>query len=273
MSFDWHARHHQAALDGMLSLTLEERGAYNTLLDLIYSRAGPIPDDERWLAGWMGCSVKKWRLLRSTLLVKGKIHETDHAGQAALMNARAVLEIQSASTRRRVAAESGASGGRKTAQKKTKPKENNDEGQATLGGSLKLRQGQDIDSSSVAKATAQSALKVEAVTPQDREEQDPDTQAWALAVTVLTHSGLTDRQARGFFGGLLKRHGIKASEMLIPLIHCEDAGTLDAQAYLAQAAQNLITRRQAHDRPDQNRNPRDDRLRSMLAGAVAAADG
>lgn len=119
-------------------LTLEERGAYNTVLDLIYQRAGAVPDEERWLAGWMGCSVKKWRLLRAALIVKGKLTTCDHNGQPGLMNDRAALELQSASTRRRVAAESGAKGGRKTAQANTKANENNTDIEATLQGSPQL---------------------------------------------------------------------------------------------------------------------------------------
>ena len=34
----WYKRDPDAALSGMFELTLEERGAYNTILDLIYSR-------------------------------------------------------------------------------------------------------------------------------------------------------------------------------------------------------------------------------------------
>lgn len=139
MSFEWHARYHQSALDGMLMLTLEERGAYNTILDLIYARGGPVPDDERFLAGWMGCSVKKWRLIRSTLLVKAKLYECEVCGQPSLMNERAAQEIASAASRRRVAAESGAKGGRKAAETQKNHSKNNADAQATLEGSLKLK--------------------------------------------------------------------------------------------------------------------------------------
>lgn len=138
MSLPWHARNHQDALDGMLSLSLEERGAYNTILDLIYSRSGPVPDDERWLAGWMGCSVKKWRIIRATLIYKLKLTETTHLGMPALMNERARLELESASTRRRVAAESGAKGGRKSAQAAAKSNDFKDESEGSLEGCLKL---------------------------------------------------------------------------------------------------------------------------------------
>ena len=36
----WYKRDPNAALTGMASLTLEERGAYNTILDLIYAHDG-----------------------------------------------------------------------------------------------------------------------------------------------------------------------------------------------------------------------------------------
>ena len=35
----WYKRDPAAALEGMLGLTIEERGAYNALIDLIYARA------------------------------------------------------------------------------------------------------------------------------------------------------------------------------------------------------------------------------------------
>ena len=45
----WYARDPRAALTGMMELTLEERGAYNTILDLIYCHDGEVVDDEIFL--------------------------------------------------------------------------------------------------------------------------------------------------------------------------------------------------------------------------------
>lgn len=125
MTFDWYARYHRDALDGMLSLTLEERGAYNTLLDLIYSRGQPIPDDGRWLAGWMGCSLRKWNTIRAGLIFRGKIHALSFNGVDCLMNARAADELLAADYRRRKLSENGAKGGRKPAQTRQEVNENN----------------------------------------------------------------------------------------------------------------------------------------------------
>lgn len=125
----WHARYHRQALDGMQCLTLEERGAYNTILDLIYDRQAPLPDDPRWLAGWMGVSLRKWATLRATLIVKGKLYVTP---DGRLANVRADFELETAAELSRNRAETGAKGGRKRRENGTDPNKNNDVGQAGL---------------------------------------------------------------------------------------------------------------------------------------------
>lgn len=136
--FGWHPRSHRAALEGMRRLTLEERGAYNTLLDLIYDRSGPIPDDPRWLSGWMGCSLRKWNAIREMLIEQGKIYAVMIKTEPCLMNQRAAVEIENQSKFARNLSESGAKGGRKRAENATALNENNDLGQAPLQASLKL---------------------------------------------------------------------------------------------------------------------------------------
>lgn len=109
---EWHARYHRDALDGMRALTLEERGAYQTILDLIYDYGRPISDDPRWLAGWLGVSVRKWSALRAALIQKGKIAVSD----GVISNSRALSEIEKAVKRQRVLSESGVRGGNKSAE-------------------------------------------------------------------------------------------------------------------------------------------------------------
>lgn len=125
MTFEWHTRYHRAALDGMLTLSLEARGAYNTVLDLIYAKGAPVADDPRWLAGWMGCSVKKWLPIRAALIDRGKLVEVEHQGQVCLMNPRAMRELDEAEMRRRKAADSGRKGGMISADARRKLSESN----------------------------------------------------------------------------------------------------------------------------------------------------
>ena len=125
----YHKRYHSDALAGFMPLTLEERGAYQTLLDMIYDRGGPLIDNERLLAGYMNCSVRKWRQVRESLIAKGKIG-IDRDGHIA--NRRARKEIENASKTQRKLIESGAKGGRARAENEKLPNENNEMAQASL---------------------------------------------------------------------------------------------------------------------------------------------
>lgn len=69
----FHRRFHADAIMGTRDLLLEERGAYYDLLDLMYDKGRPIPDEPRYLAGFMGISVRKWNTIRDSLLASGKI--------------------------------------------------------------------------------------------------------------------------------------------------------------------------------------------------------
>lgn len=73
----WYKRDPVAALEGMSNLTMEERGAYNTLLDLIYARGGAVDDDDRFIAGWQRCDVRVWRRIRARLIDLEKIYVLD----------------------------------------------------------------------------------------------------------------------------------------------------------------------------------------------------
>jgi uncharacterized protein YdaU (DUF1376 family) len=119
------------ALTGLhfMPLTLEERGAYQTLLDMMYDRGGPLIDNERLLAGYMNCSLRKWRQIRADLIEKGKISIT-RDGQ--ICNSRARKEIENQSKTHRKLIESGAKGGRTRAENEKKSNENSETGQASL---------------------------------------------------------------------------------------------------------------------------------------------
>ena len=109
------------------------------------------------------------------------------------------------------------------------------------------------------------ALEAKGIGPKpahDGDDHDPDAQAWALAVSLLTkRAGLAERQARTFFAGLLKRHSLRASEIYVALAHAEDAGTPDLPSYLTAAAQNA--RQEArHDRPHRS-SPGQDKLANV----------
>jgi uncharacterized protein YdaU (DUF1376 family) len=88
----WYPRDMNAALTGMASLTLEERGAYNTVLDLIYAHGGAVDDNDRFLAGWCRVDVRVWKRIRERLIAEKKLY----VNGSTLRNARADWVIDAA---------------------------------------------------------------------------------------------------------------------------------------------------------------------------------
>lgn len=69
----WYKRDPDAALAGMAELTLVERGAYNSIIDLLYSRSGNVPDDDVLVARMIGCHWREWKAVKGRLIARGKI--------------------------------------------------------------------------------------------------------------------------------------------------------------------------------------------------------
>ena len=97
----WYKRDPRAAISGMMSLTLEERGAYNTILDLIYINDGALVDDPKTICRWLNCNIRRWKRLRLRLLDCGKLYV--HGG--CLHNERADNEANIAKRLIKVSAE------------------------------------------------------------------------------------------------------------------------------------------------------------------------
>lgn len=57
----------------MNTLSLAERGAYNSVIDLLYSRDGDVPDDDVFIARAISCHVRQWRTVKASLTAAGKI--------------------------------------------------------------------------------------------------------------------------------------------------------------------------------------------------------
>lgn len=119
----YHFRYHDDALRGYRELSLEERGAYTTLLDLMYSDDWFIKDNERILAAEMGVSTRKYRSLRDSLIRKGKIYYVE---PGLLSNRRFEEEARRRDERRVSAQIRGKFGGRNKAENDKKRKEFND---------------------------------------------------------------------------------------------------------------------------------------------------
>lgn len=77
-------------IEGTVGMSFELKGAYRLVLDLIYMQGGNLPDDERYISGLLGCTIRKWKSLRSELVSRGKIQVNGEF----LTNERAVSELE-----------------------------------------------------------------------------------------------------------------------------------------------------------------------------------
>jgi uncharacterized protein YdaU (DUF1376 family) len=73
MSLPYYKRFPRDFLEGTIGLSFETKGAYAIVLDLIYMRDGRLPDDARYIAGQLGCSVRKWTGILADLVAAGKL--------------------------------------------------------------------------------------------------------------------------------------------------------------------------------------------------------
>lgn len=128
MTRPWYRRFPDNFIAGTVGLTLEEKGAYSLVLDLMYVRGGPVPDEPRYIAGVCNCSVRKWNAIRLRLLTLGKIHVVD----GYLTNDRVEKEIENSLKDAQERAENGAKGGNKTAENRTNTNKNNGHRPASL---------------------------------------------------------------------------------------------------------------------------------------------
>lgn len=90
----WHKRWHGNALVGMRELSLELRGAYTTILDVMYDAGGPVRLDERRLCGELDCDVRVFKRVMTALLAADKIRLWSDGKTVWLVNDK-VLEITS----------------------------------------------------------------------------------------------------------------------------------------------------------------------------------
>lgn len=70
----YYPRYPRDFFEGTAGLSLEEKGAYGLVLDLIYMMGDRgLPDDPQYIAGQLGTSVRKWNSLRKSLIERGKL--------------------------------------------------------------------------------------------------------------------------------------------------------------------------------------------------------
>lgn len=73
----WCKRVPRAALEEMADLNLQQRGGFITILDLICDSEDNLRNDDRFLAGFMGCDVRIAKRIKLELISLGKLFIED----------------------------------------------------------------------------------------------------------------------------------------------------------------------------------------------------
>lgn len=115
----WYQRYPADWIMGTKGLTLEQKGAYNEILEYLNERDHALPDDDRIISTLLGCSPQKWRTIKPVLVQRG--HITIHNDY--LTNPRFEREKAERDLRKAVAAEDGRKGGKKSAEMRAKQAE------------------------------------------------------------------------------------------------------------------------------------------------------
>ncbi|QXQ08271.1 YdaU family protein [Sphingosinicellaceae bacterium] len=116
----WYRRNPIDHLSEVQGLGADAIGALSVLTDMIFARGGPVAADYRHLAGVLGSSPRLTRSLVDRLIKAGKIELVDDHWTII----RVEKEIENIANRSRTQAETGAKGGRTTAENNARAKEN-----------------------------------------------------------------------------------------------------------------------------------------------------
>jgi len=213
MSDHWHKHYHGRILNSYADLTLEQRGAAYTLLDLIYDAGGPLRLSETAIAGRLQCSVRKWRAVRAELIEAGKFYVTEDGALSNLLCDQVIFD-------RRKLAENGAKGGRTRVENVKKRNEIKETAQATLGEGFKHTINQKIDSSEAKASDADASNPLIEI----------KAEIWAVGRPMFEKAG-TDKKAAGVvIGKLIKQKG--AGEALAIITAMRADPPMDPEAYL-----------------------------------------
>lgn len=253
----WYKRYPADFIAATLHLSLEEKGAFSIVLDLIYDRGEPIPDDSRWIARVCGCSTRKWNVIRQALIEDDKIAET---GDGRLTNKRSEKERGNAAKTSRARAENALNSPDKTPENEPIYSKNNnlaperlEQKPAYARGNQKL----EARKNSVANATgADCAEKPPPV--------DPAKLMFDQALSLLTGAGVAEKGARSLVGRWRKQYGTGAVIEALGVAVRE--GVSDPAAFITKT---LETRNEPRGRKPGFSGTGDDELRAAAFAAVA----
>ena len=88
------------ALEGMSQLNSQQRGIYNSIIDLLYVRDGIVPDDDHMVAAAISIDLREYRNIKRQLVAAGKVRTRSGLISANGVDATlAIAQLRSSSAR------------------------------------------------------------------------------------------------------------------------------------------------------------------------------
>lgn len=194
--------------DGTVGLDFEVKGAYRLVLDLIYQHGGRLADDPRFIAGHLGCSVKKWNALRAAIIAAGKISVSD----GYLGNYRADKELDSLKSYQG-----------KQREKRLGFRKNNDLAETTV---KPKHNHTEPDTDRYVETNVSTAAAPVGAAPA-AEDEDPVKTLFDAGIRILGECGIDPRAARQMVGRWRKTHPGKDGQILEAIAAARKAGAVD----------------------------------------------
>lgn len=241
---NFYRRDPSLALAGMAGMTLEERGVYNTILDLLYLTWRPVEDNRAYIAGHCGCAVQKLNPIIAKLIEKGKLQRHQEDGCWVITNPH--FDDERAAVKGVGTGRKGKSDRGSVEEKSAGVGEKSDgveQNPPLLG--RESEQKQPVKPLEKSREDKKRDFSETDVSASGREPGfDVDAATWELAVKLLRNQGgLTEQKARPFIGRLLSQNRIEIRDLFSAVSGALANSTKDPQGYLTAAAAAIAKRR------------------------------
>ncbi len=223
-------------LEGTVGMPFDLKGAYRLVLDLIYMQNGRLPDDARYIAGLLGCTVRAWNGYRERLISMGKLQ----AENGIISNFRANFELDNL---REIS--------RKNSESARLPRKNKRLGEANAERTLSHT---DTDKE---RDTLEGKPSNDAGA-----SSDPAKVMFDSGVALLTAAGVNRHNARAMVGKWRKDHGTEA--VIAAIGRAQREGAIDPVAFIVGALR--FAAKAAEPKPGDSRVLSDGRKQVFQAG-------
>lgn len=257
---------------GTASLSLEEEAAYLRIVNAIHKHKGPVPDQDRVLAGLFRVSTRKARALVKALQDAGKVTIED----GLIWNDRARSDLVQRGFVSISRAESGAKGGKKRAENEALRHNSHSvhDQFTTISGVEMVVNQQRTECEPITKAlennntdqaiaSSREEKRREELSEAKASDESPDfaKQLWDRGVAFLERNGTPNRQAKAMIGKWRKFY--QDTDIFDAFAACSKQGVVDPIPWIA-------ARLNGRDKGDGKSTRSETRLRAFLAGAAVA---